>query len=189
MPNWCDTTYRVVGEKEKVKKFYDLAMKSWNGVKNDKHPNAGNGWLGTFVDLLDGPEDAYARGWMRCEPELSNDGCECTFYCDTAWSEPYQWREFIQSKLDVSIYYIAIEPGCGIYLSNDDEYIDKYYVDATPEQPDCPYMTEDELCDFLTEHYQAQVTNADECIEFANSITDSEGWDEDLFINLIEYSE
>lgn len=188
MPNWCNTTYRVVGEKEEVKKFYDLAMKTWNGVKNDKHPNSDR-WLGTFVDLLDGPEDAYARGWITCPPELSDDGCECTIYCDTAWSEPHQWREFIQSKLDVFIYYIAIEPGCGIYLSNDDEYIDKYYVDATPEQLDCPYMTEDELCEFLTEHYQAQVTNADECIEFANSITASEGWDEDLFINLIEYSE
>ena len=125
MPNWCDTTYKAVGTKEQVKKFYDLATKAWEG-RSEKHPNAREGWLGTFVDILGGPEEAYARGWMLDEPYMRDDFedyAECTIYCETAWSEPEQWRHFIEEKIDgLKIFYVAIEPGCGVYMSNDDEY-------------------------------------------------------------------
>lgn len=42
MPNWCDTTYKAVGPKESVKKFYDLAMRSWTEC-SEQHPQADSG--------------------------------------------------------------------------------------------------------------------------------------------------
>ena len=189
MPNWCDTTYKAVGPKESVKKFYDLAMRSWK-EGSEKHPQADKGWLGSFVDFLNGPESAYARGWMQDEPYLRDDFedyAECTIYCETAWGEPNQWREFIESQIeDLHILYVAIEPGCGVYCSNDDEYEGKYYVDAGPEQPDYPFMTEDEVCEFVEKHYQTNVNSIEDCQAYAIGVNDSDDADAFLYINPME---
>lgn len=186
MPNWCDTTYKAVGTKEQVKKFYDLAMKAWKG-NSEQHPNADKGWLGTFVDILDGPEEAYCRGWMQYQPYLNKDETECEIYCNTAWGEPNPWREFIESKIDgLKLLYVTIEPGCDVYISNDDEYADKFYVDAAPEQPDNPFMTEDEVCEFVEKHYQANVNSIEDCYAAAEGINGNEDDDEFLYIHKME---
>ena len=186
MPNWCDTTYRAVGTKESVKKFYNLAKRAWE-ERSEQHPQADSGWLGTFVDFLNGPESAYARGWMQDEPYLNNDGTECTIYCETAWCEPNQWREFIESEFeDLHLLYVAIEPGCGVYCTNDDEYEDKYYVDAGPEQPDYPFMTEDEVCAFVEKHYQTNVNSVEDCQAYAVGLNDSDAADDFLYINKMD---
>jgi len=184
MPNWCDTTYKAVGTKEQVKKFYDLAMSSWNKTDNNQ------GWLGHFVTELGGNwEQVYCRGWMRDQPYLNNDGTECTIFCYTAWGEPNQWREFIQSQIDgLFLYYVAIEPGCGVYCSNDDYYADKYYVDYAIEQPDSPYMTEDELLEFMSNELGVDLDSADECIEYAKRYTENND-NEWLFINEMEITD
>ena len=189
MPNWCDTTYRAVGTKEQVKQFYDLATRAWK-ENSEKHPTASKGWLGSFVDFLDGPDDVYARGWMLDEPYLrddfEDDYAECTIYCDTAWNEPEQWRHFMEFKIDgLKIYYVAIEPGCEIYATNDDAYEGKYYVDHTPEQPDSPFMTEDELCAYIEKYYQTNVNDAADCMAFAIGFNEDND-DEGLYIHAME---
>ena len=181
MPNWCDTTYKAVGTKKQVKEFYDLAMKAWNNEDN-------KGWLGHFVTGLGGDwEKVPCRGWMRDEPNMCGNGTWCEVYADTAWCEPPEWRHFIESKIKgLKIYYVAIEPGCDVYLSNDDEYADKYYVDAGPEQPDDMFMTEVGVCDFVEKHYQANVNSIEDCYAAAEGINDNDDDDEWLYIHNIE---
>ena len=187
MPNWCDTTYRAVGTKEQVKRFYDLAMSSWNKSKDDN-----KGWMGHMVTELGGDwQQVHCRGWIRDEPYLrddfEDDYAECTLYADTALCEPPEWREFIQSKIDgLFIFYVAIEPGCIVYCSNDDEYEGKYYVDAGPEQPDYPFMTEDEVCEFVEKHYQTNVNSIEDCQAFAAGLNENGDDDEFLYINAME---
>lgn len=125
---------------------------------------------------------------MQDEPYLNNDGTECTIYCETAWNEPSQWREFIESQIkDLHILYVAIEPGCEVYISNDDAYDGKYYVDACPNFPDNPIMTEKEVCAFIKKNYQIKVNNIEECNAVAKEINDkNEDGDEFIYINAIE---
>ena len=181
MPNWCDTTYKAVGSKESVKKFYDLAMSAYN--KNDN-----KGWMGHLVTELSGDwEKVRCRGWIRMEPELNEEGTMCTVFADTAWCEPPEWREFIESQIeDLHILYVAIEPGCGVYCSNYDQYEGKYYVDAGPEQPDYPFMTEDEVCEFVEKHYQTNVNSIEDCQAFAAGLNENGDDYEFLYINAME---
>lgn len=183
MPNWCDITYKAVGTKEQVKKFYDLALSSWNKSKDDN-----SGWLGHFVTELGGDwKNISCRGWMQIEPELSNNGEECTIICNTAWGEPYEWRRFIEEKIDgIFLYYLAIEPGCGVYCTNNDEYADKYYVDNVEDGSDI--LSEEGTIEYVNNFFGQHFTTIDECINFAGEYGDDNG-DQVLWINAIEYSE
>ena len=180
MPNWCDTTYKAVGTKEQVKRFYDLAMSSWNKSKGNN-----SGWIGHFVTELGGKwEEVSCRGWMQDEPELSADGEMCTIVCNTAWGEPYEWRTFIEEHIDgLFLYYVAIEPGCCVYCSNDDDYTGKYYVD---NWEDGSYeLTEYETIEYVNKHFDKSFTTIGECIDFADAHTDKDG-DRVLWINAFE---
>lgn len=184
MPNWCDTTYKAVGTKEQVKKFYELATKSWNNKDN-------NGWLGHFVTELGGDwKETPCRGWMQDAPSFNDDFlddyAECTIYCNTAWGELSEWRHFIEQKIDgLFIEYLAIEPGCGLYLSNMDEYIDKVYIDSSEYEID--FYTEVGAIEHLQEWYQKDYETIEEWIGFADQYTNET--DEWLSINFIEEGE
>ena len=167
MPNWCDTNYKAVGPKESVKKFYDLAMSSWNKSKEQNQ-----GWLGHFITELGGDwEKVPCRGWMQDAPSLRDDFddyAECTIYCETAWGELTEWRHFVEQHIDgLFIEYVAIEPGCGVYLSNMDDYIDRLYIDS--EEHDTDFYTEQQAIDAINQWYNQQFTTIEECIEFANN--------------------
>lgn len=182
MPNWCDTTYRAVGTKEQVKKFYDLAMSSWKKSQDDNQ-----GWLGHLVTELGGDwQKVSCRGWMQDEPMLAVSGEECTIVANTAWGEPHEWRKFIEEKIyGLTLFYLAIEPGCCLYLSNMDDYVDKYYVDNLNDGSEI--LDEDATIDYVNEHFGKKFETIDECIDFAGEY--EEDGDSVLWINQIENGE
>lgn len=112
MPNWCATRYRLTGEG---------AVKLNNLIdENRKNEKENWDWLGHIVRQLGGDEGKlYCRGWIT-DYELK-DG-ELTIDCDTAWGELNEWREFVQEKLDTKIFYVAEEPGCDVYLTNEPDF-------------------------------------------------------------------
>lgn len=183
MPNWCETTYKAVGTKEQVKQFYDLAMSSWNKTKEQNQ-----GWLGHFVTELGGEwEKVPCRGWMQDAPQLDErndeDYAECTIYCETAWGELTEWRHFVEQHIDgLIIGYLAIEPGCGVYLSNMDEYIGKVYVDSSEYETD--FYTEVGAIEHLQEWYQKDYETIEDWVDFAREY--SAYSDNFLYINFIE---
>lgn len=130
MPNWCDTTYKIYGDKNDVQKLARIARYSLSNKRN-------SGWIGYFIDKLkdkntpkETVEFAYQRGWI-IDWNLDDTDSEnpiLTLYCDIAWGENPNWRYFIEEKLNVNIEYLAIEPGCQVFLSNSDEYADKYQL-------------------------------------------------------------
>jgi hypothetical protein len=184
MPNWCDTTYKAVGSKEAVKKFYDLAISSWNKSQDDN-----KGWLGYFVTELGGDwQKVRCRGWMRDEPNIDTNGEWCELFAETAWCEPPEWRHFLESKIsDLKILYLAIETGLDVFATNDIAYDGKYYVDAYPNFPDNPIMTEEEVCAYIKKNYQVEVNNIEECNAVANGLNDkNEDGDEFIYINAIK---
>lgn len=186
MPNWCDTTYKAVGTKEQVKKFHELAKKSWDNDDN-------KGWLGHLVTELGGDwEKVHCRGWIRDEPYLRDDFgeedyAECTLYTDCAWGEMDEWRHFIEKEIDgLVLYYLAIEPGMCEYYTNDDQYADKYYVDNVNDGTDI--LSEEGTIDYVNNFFGQHFKTIEECINFAGEYGDDNG-DQVLWINAIEYSE
>lgn len=118
MPNWCDTHYRILGDKNQIDEIYNAI----EHLKSLPEPLVKNGfgklWLGCLVNYLGGDwQKVNCRGeitdYMRYEESLD-------IYTMTAWAECNEVRAFLEDKFpDISIYYLAEEPGMCEYYTND----------------------------------------------------------------------
>lgn len=118
MPNWCDTHYRILGDKDQIDELY----KAIEHLKSLPEPLVKNGfgklWLGCLVNYLGGDwQKVNCRGeitdYMRYEESLD-------IYTMTAWAECNEVRAFLEDKFPgLKIYYISEEPGMCEYYTND----------------------------------------------------------------------
>lgn len=137
MPNWCSSSYSIVGDKEEIKALYSLMSE----LESRKEPLVKNGfgtsWLGCLVTALGGDwETVHCRGsWEGLELV---DDCQINFFTETAWSPCNEVLDFIREKYpSLSYYYISEEPGMCIYQTNDeygDYFPDRFKIDlCTPK--------------------------------------------------------
>lgn len=118
MPNWCHTHYRILGDKNQINEIYNAI----EHLKSLPKPFVENGfgklWLGCLVNYLGGDwHKVNCRGeitdYMRYDESLD-------IYTMTAWAECNEVRAFLEDKFpDISIYYLAEEPGMCEYYTND----------------------------------------------------------------------
>lgn len=120
MPNWCFTTYKIVGD---IKEIHDLNNKLMK-LDNMKEPLVSNGfgnlWLGCLVKILGGDaEKVYCRGDIT-EFSYNEEDDVLTIDTQTAWAEMEEVRHFIEKVYPgLKIYYYEEEPGMEIYQTND----------------------------------------------------------------------
>lgn len=133
MPNWCDTTYKCVGEKKEIqalKKGLDANAKR----KTSRVANGfGTLWLGNIIDQLGGDWEKY-----RCRGEITDyqmDGDDLAIYQCTAWCEQEGFRQFIEEKFpNIKVYWQDQEPGCDVYFTNSFDYFpERYFLDSYDE--------------------------------------------------------
>lgn len=132
MPNWCFTTYRILGPKEDRDKLYN-AIKYLDDLDEPKvESDFGNLWLGCLVDYYGGnPNDVYCRGEIT-DYENEEDCLRIT--TETAWRELYETRHFLEGVFPgLKFFYLAEEPNMGEYYTNDKErkvFPCQYYLDT-----------------------------------------------------------
>lgn len=141
MPNWCDCTYKCVGEPKEVKSLYRV-LKYIEKRKTSIIENGfGKWWLGNLVTKLGGDWEKY-----RCRGEIIGydydmESNVLTIYQSTAWCEQEGVRGIIEERFpSIKVYYREEEPGCGVYYTNDSsgEYFpERYYLDS---YEDCEYF-------------------------------------------------
>ena len=136
MPNWCDTTYKCVGDLKEVRSLY----KTLKANDKRKRPRVKNGfgtmWLGCIIDAL-------GEDWeqFRCRGAITDyglDGNVLTIYQYTAWCEQEGFRECIEKKFpSIKVYYLEEEPGCEVFYTNDanGEYFPYRYLLDNYEEP------------------------------------------------------
>ena len=121
MPNWCDTTYKCIGDPKEVGELAEIVKNIFKYKSNT--PNGfGDTWLGILVEKLGFKwEDKRCRGEMT---DYDYDGESClTIYQCTAWCEQNGVREAIEEKYpSIKVYWQDQEPGCENYCTNDDSY-------------------------------------------------------------------
>ena len=143
MPNWCDTTYKCVGDPKEVRLLHK-AIKANDKRKTSRVPNGfGRLWLGNIIDQLGGDWEKY-----RCRGEITDyylepDGTMLTIYQCTAWCEQEGFRQLIEEKFpSIKVYYREEEPGCEVYYTNDDTgdyFPERYFLDSY-DAVDEPYF-------------------------------------------------
>lgn len=136
MPNWCDTTYKCVGDPKEVRALHKI-LKYIDRRKTTIVRNGfGKWWLGNLVTKLGGKwEDYCCRGEITGY-SFDGDVLEITQY--TAWCEQEGVRRIIQEKFpSIKVYYREEEPGCEVYYTNDttgDYFPETYFLDSYDEQ-------------------------------------------------------
>mgnify|MGYP003435263079 CR=1 FL=1 len=143
MPNWCDTTYKCVGDPKEVRALHKI-LKYIDRRKTTIVRNGfGKWWLGNLVTKLGGKwEDYCCRGEITGY-SFDGDVLEITQY--TAWCEQEGVRRIIQEKFpSIKVYYREEEPGCGVYYTNDttgdyflDSYDEQQYFETIEEAAEC----------------------------------------------------
>lgn len=141
MPDWCDCTYKCVGNLKKVRSLHK-ALKYIDKRKTSIIKNGfGKWWLGNLVVKLGGNWEKYRGRGEITYYEL--DGNKLTVCQNTAWCEQEGVREIIEEKFpSVRVYYREEECGCGVYHTNDasGEYFPgRYYLDSYDD--DSEYFT------------------------------------------------
>lgn len=139
MPNWCDTSYKCVGDLNEIKSLHNILI-YMKKRKTSILPNGfGKMWLGNLVHKLGG-------NWrkLRCRGEIIDfylDGNVLTINQETAWCEQEGVREIIEKTYpSIKVYYLEQEPGCDVFNTNDitGEYFpERYFLDS---YKDCEYF-------------------------------------------------
>ena len=135
MPNWCDTSYKCIGDPKEVRSLYKVIR------ANDKRktPRVKNGfgrlWLGCIINALG---DDWEK--LRCRGDIyyyELDGNVLTICQNTAWCEQEGFRECIEKKFpSIKVYYREEEPGGDVFYTNDSNgtyFPDRYLLDNYEE--------------------------------------------------------
>lgn len=186
MANYCDTTYRIVGEASEL----DALQSLMETLKKEKeHGN----WVGYLVSALSDtiPNDLYVRGWWD---SLRRDEHGIEFHLESAWVPMYETWDFICSKFEtLRVYFIAEEPLCEIFLKRDSRehpfFLTNYYVDAMDPEGEFHseyFHTIDQAFRYIEKFAGDSImTSVD--VEALNSCWNEEN--EDAFIYLHEFKE
>ena len=134
MPNWCSTNIKFTGEQEKLRVLHDFI--------NDDEANKKVGiatafrerWLGNYLERAGFSwKDYRCRGTVEYISDVRQN--EFTVETETAWAPMLAMWQAIVEKIapELEITYFAQEPGCGVYMTNDPEKADNYWVDVYDE--------------------------------------------------------
>ena len=189
MPNWCDTTYKCVGDPKEVRALHKI-LKYIDRRKTTIVRNGfGKWWLGNLVTKLGGKwEDYCCRGEITGY-SFGGDVLEITQY--TAWCEQEGVRRIIQEKFPgIKVYYREEEPGCEVYYTNDtagNYFPETYFLDSYDEQR--YFETIEEAAERVSEivgyTVEATVNAIQEALEKYVEQKESEG--EEVFYSLHEF--
>lgn len=188
MPNWCDTTYKCVGDPKEVRELHEI-LERMNKRTEPTNPNGfGTLWLGELVIELGFDWEKY-----RCRGEITDydydgDGM-LTIHQMTAWCEQEGVREAIQEKFpSIKVYWIEEEPGCDVYYTNDisgDFFPEKYLLDG--EEGYEYFDSLQDLSEYLNSRFG--LTTTPDLEEIQRQIDEYvEGYeDDDFYLNLHEF--
>ena len=131
MPNWCNTSYKFVGDKEEIADLYNK-LQSLNDMPEPLVENGfGKLFLGCVVNLFGGDwKEIYCRGEIDYM-EICGDSM-IQLSTMTAWGDmPEVWDFVCKNYPSIEYYYLAEEGGMCYYVNSDTtgEYFpEKYYV-------------------------------------------------------------
>lgn len=157
MPNWCSTDIYIWPcsnanynkAKSGLKRLYKL-LSEWSSKEYHKS-DFGESWLGNLVlasgitksdpeegEYLDeNGEEIKCRGWIE-DLEMDEDivgdrSIPCIrIQTETAWGPMVKLFKLILDKYypEGRIVYSAVEPGCGVYETNDENLKGKTYLNT-----------------------------------------------------------
>lgn len=188
MPNWCDTSYKCVGDLKEVRALHKV-LKYMEKRKTSILPNDfGKMWLGNLVHKLGGDWEE-----LRCRGEITDfslEGNVLTINQQTAWCEQDGVREMIEQAFStIRVYYMDQESGCEVFSTNDSsgEYFpERYILDSCEDWKN--FETLDEAAKFVSKITGGEVEPNVEAIDRAldDYVEEHEKENEEIFYSFHE---
>ena len=152
MPNWCSTTYVLEGSKKELSKW----SKALKEIQTE-----GKDWMGYVIQKVLPNVNVEDRSLRSFLVDYSVHRKQIHIYCNEAWGVS-DFPDIINDDEDSEVfcYYMAEEPGCGVYVTNDAEqkhFPEKYKVEIG------------ESNDTFSEYF----TNKEEMFHYINYVTGS----------------
>ena len=189
MPNWCDTSYKCVGDPKEVRKLNSV-LKYMEKRKTSILSNGfGKMWLGNLVYKLGGNWEE-----LRCRGEITDfslDGNVLTINQQTAWCEQEGVREIIEKSFpSIKVYYMEQESGCEVFCTNDasGEYFpERYFLDSFEDWE--YFETLNDAAKFVAKIIGHEVEPSADAIDKAldNYVEEHEEENEDIFYSFHEF--
>ena len=132
MPNWCYSWVNITGDEKELNvldKHFENARKHI-GTKN----GFGETWLGNIVEYLGmDATKVSCRGSIVHYEHHPEEICLST---ETAWAPLLTPIVMLCEKYapNAEITYTSEEPGCGLFVSNDPDYVDKFVLDIWDDE-------------------------------------------------------
>ena len=189
MPNWCDTSYKCVGDPKEVRKLNSV-LKYMEKRKTSILSNGfGKMWLGNLVYKLGGNWEE-----LRCRGEITDfslDGNVLTINQQTAWCEQEGVREIIEKSFpSIKVYYMEQESGCEVFCTNDasGEYFpERYFLDSFEDWE--YFETIDDAAKFVSRivgfEVEADINSIDKALD--DYVEEHEEENEDIFYSFHEF--
>lgn len=189
MPNWCDTTYKCVGDLKEVKSLHKILKHIEKRKTSIVQNGFGKWWLGNLVVKLGGnPEKCRCRGEIL---EYYLDGNVLTIYQSTAWCEQEGVREIIEKTFSsIKVYYREEEPGCEVFCTNDasgEFFSERYYLNASADDSEY-FQTIEEAAKYISELIGKYVAPQKDAIDAALNEFMEQLDDEDSFYCFYEFN-
>lgn len=189
MPNWCDTTYKCVGDLKEVKSLHKILKHIEKRKTSIVQNGFGKWWLGNLVVKLGGNPEKY-----RCRGEILEyylDGNVLTIYQSTAWCEQEGVREIIEKTFSsIKVYYREEEPGCEVFCTNDasgEFFSERYYLNASADDSEY-FQTIEEAAKYISELIGKYVAPQKDAIDAALNEFMEQLDDEDSFYCFYEFN-
>lgn len=131
MPNWCNSSIRIVGDKEEIADLYQKLQSLHEREEPLVENGFGNLYLGCVVSLFDGdPNKIECRGEIEFMEQNGNHAIEMVTM--TAWGPmPEVWDFVFKQYPSMKQYWRSEEGGMCLYFTNDvdgDYFPEKYVI-------------------------------------------------------------
>lgn len=172
MANETDSQYVLIGTKKDIDTIYNELDKL--DIESD------NAY--TLFSNLGMSEDKLRKFNLRCWFKDYNRVNDLLLFVDAgeAWTVT-DFKDALQELFpDIKVYFLVIEPGCGVYLSNDYDHIifdENYYLDVSSENgvdEVCFLRTKEGCVNVINKLFNTELKTYEEMKVYINDVLNKE---------------
>lgn len=142
MPNWCNTTIVLSGDKSELNRFFEENKNVETGEslslnrsvpvpspllgddwQSDKNIAASNKERYGFEGWYDWRVENWGTKWEPEQPCHEFVGDKLHYYMDTAWSPPLAWIKAVSLKYPSIEFWVEYHEEAGMYPSEEQTYL------------------------------------------------------------------
>lgn len=186
MANWCNVTYKCIGNKKELNKLYKVLEKMNKRNKPIIENDWGTMWLGELLNEMD-----YDVAQCHCRGVITEYYFEDDYLIikqDTLGYECEDVRYSIEETFDgVEVYYQSFD-GCFLRTNSFDYFEDRYAVNLGQGDGDMRFDEIDDVIDYFAK-CGYDIEDSDDARRIVETIEEDGDYDSDVYFTCAELTD